>query len=50
MVMRGPDSRKVEEEVFEEDGDVKDEMKRDTGRVALIPLDTPKTGSLFRYG
>ena len=41
--MRGPDSRKVEEEVFEEDGEMRRwNDNRVTGRVALIPLDTPK--------
>jgi len=41
MVKRGPDSRKIEENFlffYEEKVDEKDGMKRDTRRVALIPL------------
>ena len=40
--MRGPDLRKVEEEVFEEDGEMRRlNDNRVSGRVALIPLEEP---------
>ena len=41
--MRGPDSRRVEEEMFEEDGEMRRwNDNRVTERVALIPLDRTK--------